>query len=170
MGRPRATYLLIIGDREALAWVLTGEQMAFPPTRASAARQLRIGDRLLIYTTRGCFHNPGRDRGRVIGTAAVESPVEQLDRPVVIAGREFTTGCSLIIESLAPLGRGIELAPLVPDLDVFPEPNSWSAYMRRPLLALTPQDARLIERKLTPHLHAARDVMDEYIAAGRIAV
>jgi hypothetical protein len=62
-----ATYLLVIGDREALGWILSAERMAFPDFRRAETRSLKSGDRLLIYTTRGCFKNPTRDRGRIIG-------------------------------------------------------------------------------------------------------
>ncbi|HKF79950.1 MAG TPA: hypothetical protein VKB17_03920, partial [Thermoleophilaceae bacterium] len=71
MGAGAATYLLILGEREALAWVLREQRMAFSARRARSASALTLGDRLLLYTTRGCFHNPTRDRGRVIGAGEV---------------------------------------------------------------------------------------------------
>jgi hypothetical protein len=56
-------YLLVIGDAAALAWVLAEQRMAFPASRRSQAMALEVGDELLIYTTRGCFHNPvGRQK------------------------------------------------------------------------------------------------------------
>ena len=167
MEREPASYLLILGDREPLAWVLREERMAFPRGRVGDARELRAGDSLLIYTTRGCFRSPTRDRGRVIGKATVESDVEQLDDPVVFADREFTSGCSLAIEGLSPLHKGVELAPLVSQLSVFPDPASWSAYMRRPLLALSVKDSRFIERKLRPLLRTPADVVAEYVSAAK---
>jgi hypothetical protein len=163
------TYLLILGEREAVAWVLQEKRMAFPSGRATAARRLKIGDRLLIYTTRLCFHYPSLDRGRVVGTAVVESEVGALEPPLTIAGREFTTGCSLIVEGLAAFRQGVELAPLVPLLSIFPNPATWSIHMRRPLLALPAVDSRILERKLRPMLHAPADVIDGYLAAARSA-
>ena len=59
-------HLLVIGEREALVWVLSEQRMAFPAHRAAEAVALAPGGLLLIYTTRGCFHNPTRDRGRVV--------------------------------------------------------------------------------------------------------
>ena len=63
------SYLLVIGDAVALAWVLAEQRMAFPALRKSEAAALEVGDELLIHTTRGCFNNPTRDRSRVIGLA-----------------------------------------------------------------------------------------------------
>jgi hypothetical protein len=110
------TSLLIISERSALAWVLKEERMAFPGGRIGSARELAVDDRLLLYTTRGCFHNPTRDRGRVIGVARVRTEVEELREPVRLADRHLTAGCSIEIEALARLHHGLELAPLVPRL------------------------------------------------------
>ena len=141
-------YLLIIGEREALRWVLATQRMAFPPGRRRDALRLHEGDGLLLYTTRGAFHNPTRDRGRLIGEATVASPPVELGAPIEIANRQFTTACEIAIQTLAPLGRGVELAPLVPSLAVFPHPKSWSVLLRRPLLGLPPADARLLRSRL----------------------
>src|SRR6202051_2908697 len=62
-------YLLVIGERDALAWVLTTQRMAVPDYRSREVSALEPGDQLFLYTTRGCFHNPTRDRGRVVGVA-----------------------------------------------------------------------------------------------------
>lgn len=118
-----------------MGWVLREQRMAFAPGRATTARRLRVDDRLLSYTTRWCYHRPNRDRGRVIGAAIVESEVQDLDPPVALAGRTFTTGCSLRIDGLASVYEGVDLAPLVPRLSVFPDPRTWSLRMRQPLLA-----------------------------------
>jgi hypothetical protein len=168
VGPHHGTYLLIIGDREALAWILREGRTAFPPGRERSAKELRVGDRLLVYTTRGCFRNPTRDRGRVLGVAVVMSEVEDLEEPVLLAEREFTTGCTLQIEALAPLHQGVELAPLVSRLKVFPDAASWSAVMRRPLLSLPAADRRLLERELRPRLRPVREAIDAYIDAARL--
>src|SRR4051812_27138171 len=100
--------------------------MAFPALRRREVTGLRAGDELLLYTTRGCFYNPTRDRGRLIGIATATSAVTDLDTAVHLAGRDFPLGCDLQIERLAPLREGVELAPLVARLRVFPDPASWS--------------------------------------------
>ena len=98
-------YLLVIGDAAALAWVLSEERMAFSSLRRSQAMSLEIGDELLIYTTRGCFHNPGRDPGRVMGLANVTTQVRDLDEPVIFGERLYTSGCALAILLLPGAGR-----------------------------------------------------------------
>jgi hypothetical protein len=64
-------YLMLIAERDALAWVIRSSRAAFPANRSTDAQQLSPGDVLLLYTTRGCYHNPSRDRGRVIGEAEI---------------------------------------------------------------------------------------------------
>ncbi len=90
-------YLLVIGEATALAWVLAEQRMAFPALRRSQAMALEIGDELLVYTTRGCFHNPGRDAGRVMGLAKVTTHVRDLAKSVVFGERRHTSGCALAI-------------------------------------------------------------------------
>jgi hypothetical protein len=157
------SYLLIIGDREALAWVLRESRMAFSRRGAREAAELRIGDRLFLYTTRGCFHNPTHDRGRVIGEAQVASEVEKLDDPIVIAGRTFTAGCALEVRSLAPLRSGVELGPLVPKLRAFPSNDGWGARLRRTLVALPTRDVRVIQRQLSRHARPVQEVQQAYL-------
>ena len=109
--------------------------------------------------THGCFRNPTRDRGRVIGRAVVVAPAQRA-RPVpTFGGREYPLVVELAIESLAPLREGVELAPLVPKLRAtFPDPATWSVRMRRALVPLDEGDATVIEREL-------RGVAVEYGAA-----
>ena len=167
MARRRESYLLILSEREALAWVVREQRMAFPPGREQTARRLSIDDRLFLYTTRGCFHNPTKDRGRIAGMARVATSVMDLDEPVTLAGRSFSTGCEIEIEGLAPLRTGVEFAPLVERLEVFPDPASWSVRMRRPFLSLPVADAQLIERLLRPRLRPLAEVIPDYLAAAR---
>ena len=162
-----ASYLVIIGDREPLAWVLSKQRMAFPGHRAGEVAALREGDELLLYATRGCFHNPTRGRGRVIGRGSATSAVRELDEPLKMGGREFPIGCTLAVESLAALGDGVELAPLVPQLSSFPSKAGWAMRMRRPLLALTTSDAALLRRKLKPVAGPPSGALAEYVAVGR---
>ena len=145
-----AAFLVILGNRDGLRWVLENERMAFPGRRDKAAESLAAGDELLLYTTRGCFGNPGRDLGRVIGRARAATPVQTLDKPVEVAGREFSSGCKFELTSLAPFGSGVALTEHVHELAVFPDPASWSAWLRRPLLRLPFDDARLLLRELKP--------------------
>ena len=84
-------YLLVIGEKAALAWVLAEQRMAFPALRRSQAMTLEVGDELLIYTTRGCFHNPTGDIGRVMALATVTTRVHDLTEPVVFRERRYTS-------------------------------------------------------------------------------
>src|SRR5262245_47745569 len=128
------SYLLVIGDAAPLAWVLAEQRMAFPARRRSEVAALEIGDELLIYTTRGCFHSPSRDRGRVMGLAVVRSDVQKLTEPIVFGERSYTSVCTLDIQGVAPLRDGLELRPLVPQLHAFPDARTWSVRLRRPLV------------------------------------
>ena len=103
------SYLLVLGEVTALAWVLAEQRMAFSAQSRSQAMALGIGDELLLYTTRGCFHNPTRDRGRVIGVAVVKSDIRELPEPVVFGERRYVTGCNLSIQGLAPFRGGVDL-------------------------------------------------------------
>jgi hypothetical protein len=155
-------YLLVLGDREAIAWVLREQRMAFPSTPRAEVRALAQGDRLYLYSTRGAWHNPTRDRGRVIGTASVESSVRKLDEPVKIAGRSFHSGCSLSVGGLAPYQQGVELQPLVRMLQAFPKPEAWSIYLRRALLRLPTADAHLLDRALKPLMTSREAALPSY--------
>jgi len=158
-----SAYLLPIADREPLAWILRGQRTAFGEHRAREARALEAGDVLFLYTTRGCFRNPTRDRGRVIARATVKAPARRAGRAPTFAGREFPYVVELAIESLAPLREGVELAPLVPRLKrTFPDPRSWSVRLRRALVPLDPADAALIERELGSRVVGYADAIGTY--------
>ena len=145
----RSTCLLLLGTPEGLAYVLRERQMAFPPTRHI---QLEVGDQVLLYTTRGVFRNPPRDRGRIY-TAEVASPVTSLTSQRQIGGRVYTSGCQLKITGLAPLDKGVVLADIVERLEVFqPYPHAWSVRMRRSILPLPSQDVDVIMALLEPTL------------------
>lgn len=156
------SYLLVIGEAAALEWVLSERRMAFPALRRSQAAALEIGDELLIYTTRGCFHNPTRDAGRVMGLATVKSKAQDLDKPVIFGERRYTSGCDLDVQGVASAHQGVELRSLVPELHVFPDAGSWSVRLRRPLVPLDEHDARLLKRRLSPLLQPLDQHLDSY--------
>ncbi|MAS04593.1 MAG: hypothetical protein CL534_07855 [Ahrensia sp.] len=143
------SYLLIIANREALGWILTEGRMAFPNERRAEVRSLKAGDELFLYTTRGAFKKPARDRGRIIGTARVASQVVRLEEAVAFDNREYPVGCKLEIGPLAPFGHGVELAPLIPQLSTFDGVGKvWSIKLRRPLVRITADDSALLHRAL----------------------
>ncbi|MCF1510499.1 hypothetical protein [Streptomyces glomeratus] len=157
-----SSHLLIIGDRAALSWVVTEQRMAFPAGRAQAARALEEGDEIFLYTTRGCFRNPTRDLGRVIGRATIASPVRTLDEPVVFGERTFPEGCRLKVSGLARCREGLVLRDLVPRLSVFPDPATWSVRMRRASLTLPVTDADLVRAELEPLLRPYDEAAEGY--------
>jgi hypothetical protein len=159
-----ADYLLVVSDREPLAWILTARMMAFPANRSGDAGRLVPGDRLFLYTTRACFRSPVRDRGRVIGEAEVTSLVTTLDIPVDFGGRTFPLGCSLRVASLAKRGSGPELAELVSQLHLFPKPESWSMRLRRVLIPLDAHDANLLHGRLKRVAGPPSEAIGEYVA------
>ncbi|MDG4793698.1 hypothetical protein [Micromonospora sp. WMMD1082] len=145
-------YLLVLGDRDGIAWVLREQRMAFPAGSRAEVSALAAGDELFLYATRGAWHNPTRDRGRIIGHATVVGAVQLLRQPLELAGREFRSGCPLHIDGAVVYPGGVELAPLVEELDAFPKPQAWSIYLRRPLLALSAADTALLSARLNPLL------------------
>jgi hypothetical protein len=162
------SHLLILGDRDAIAWVVSRRRMAFTPDRASAASAaISKDDELFLYATRGAFHNPTRDRGRIFGSAHATSGVEQLSTPVALLGREFTHGLTFELRVLAPPLHGVELAELVPRLSSFPNKTGWAMSLRRPLLTLTSEDARLIRQRLKAEVGEMADAVRRYVDESR---
>jgi hypothetical protein len=155
-------YLVVLGDRDAIAWVLYEQRMAFPATRRPELERLADGDRLFLYATRGAWHNPTRDRGRIIGTATVAGPLRRRAEPIEIAGMQFHSECSLHVDGVVPYPGGVELQPLVPKLAAFPKPHAWSVYLRRALVALPEHDAALLERAVTPLLDPREMALPTY--------
>jgi hypothetical protein len=163
------SYLLVLADRDAIAWVLREQRMAFPVTPRAEVSALAVGDRLFLYTTRGAWGNPGRDRGRIVGAARVRTAVEVLERPVEIGGRRYWSQCDLAIDALVPYPGGVELQPLVPQLAAFPKPHAWSSYLRRPLLALPDTDVTVLDARLAPLLTLRTAALPSYPAASPAA-
>jgi hypothetical protein len=110
---------------------------------------LDTGDALYIYTTRGAFHSPTRDRGRVIGRAIADEAVHELDEPFTLGERVFPVGCAITIESLAPQREGVELAPLRQRLGGLPTAvGAYQMALRQPLVRLAPKDSHVLDKVL----------------------
>ena len=155
-------YLIVISDRKPLAWVLSEGRMAFSAERARSADRLRPGDKAYLYATRGCFHNPTADRGRVIAEAVITSTIRPLDEPVVFRGAAYTVGCTLDVEALALARTGLDLAEVVSSLHAFRVTAAWWAYLRRPLVPLDDHDAKLLSSRLKPLTMRPAEVLSEY--------
>lgn len=151
MSGSHSPHLAVLGDRVALGWVLENQRIAFPePRYRSQLRSFVTGDTLYLYTTRGCFKNPKRDRGRIIGLATVMDGMTASKTPLVIRDRTMPYEAPVRIESLAPVGEGVEIAELADQLSCFPKRDRWSVYLRRSVVPLNATDARLIDRHLAP--------------------
>jgi hypothetical protein len=157
-----ADYLLPIADREPLAWIVSEQRTAVGTHRRREAERLTSGDRIFLYTTRGCFRNPTRDRGRVIGVARVTAAARETSPPVSFGGQEFPIEIPLRIECVAQVGEGVELAPLVKRLKSFPNKRAWSVYLRRALVPLADTDAALLQDALEPMCHTYGDAAPSY--------
>ena len=162
-----SAYLLPIAAREPLRWIVREQRTAFAAHRRREAEGLRAGDRIFLYSTRGCFRNPTRDRGRVFGLAAVTHGARARagGAAVEFGGTAYPIAVALRIDALAPPRHGLELAPLVPRLrETFPDPATWSARMRRALVPLAEADANLIADLLAEHLRPYGDLREAYAA------
>lgn len=168
MSGAHESYLLPIADREPLAWIVREQVTAFGEHRRREASALRPGDVLFLYTTRGCFRNPTRDRGRVIGRATVAAQPGDARQPPVFGEREYPIVVRLVIESLAPLRQGVELAPLVARLrSTFPDPKTWSVRMRRALVPVRAGDAAVIDRQLSRVARPYEKAVGSYDSLGQ---
>lgn len=141
--------------------------MAFPANRSRDAGRVRKGAQLLLYATRGAYHNPTAHRGRVFAAATAATDSSPLAEPVTFGDRSFTTGFSLDITALAPLHGGFELEPLVPKLHAFPKKHAWSVYLRRPLVPLDKHDLRLLSRQIATVAADPADHVADYVSAVR---
>lgn len=164
MARDTSTsYILPIADRAPLGWILHEQRTAFGEHRRREAQGLAPGDVFFVYTTRGCFRNPTRDRGRVIGRAVVTTPAFEVPAPPAFGDRTYPFVVDLEIDSLASLREGLELAPLVPRLRLtFPDPKTWSVRMRRALVPVAARDAAVIHRHLGRVTRPYEDAIGSY--------
>jgi len=163
------TYLLVLGDATPLAWVIAEQRMAFSAARMRTPSRLEVGDDMLLYATRSCFHNPRRDRGRLIGRARVASRVVLLPDPIIFGDREFAYGCDLELMGITPIREGVELARFVNALQLFSHARAWGTKLRRSLVPLSAADAELLQRKLAPVLEPVERHIDSYVEAARPA-
>ena len=149
-----------------MAWLLTERRWAIPRERLRSAPP--VGHEILLYTTRGCYRNPGRDRGLVMGHAVVSSPPGTLEAPVSFRGRDFTIGFDVEVTGVAEVHNGVELGPLAGQLDFLPDPATWSVRLRRSLVPLSDRDARTLTTRLKPLLDQPEGRVADYVAAAKL--
>ena len=137
-------WLVAFAEIAGLRWVLDQERMAFTSRAAARARRIDVGDGLVLYVTRGAFHNPTRDRSQIAGLATVATPVRRLAPPVEIGGRAFAGGCDIGVEIVLPERQGIAFEPLISKLTFIRRKDVWGQYLRAGLVALPPSDFQVI--------------------------
>lgn len=169
MSTLHAPHLAVLGDREALGWVLTEERIAFPePRYQNQLRAFERGDTLYLYATRGCFKNPTRDKGRVIGRATLTGAMTRAPEPVVFGQRAMPYVAPIDVESLTEVGEGVDLSQLAERLSCFPKSKSWSVYLRRSVVPLSVDDGALLDHALAGIAGTRRSHLEGYQARARM--
>jgi hypothetical protein len=142
-----AGWLFVIGEREALRWVLGSREMAF---RAHVdTSRLAPGDDVVIYATRGCWHNPGRDRSQAVAVGTIASAIRA--SAVDVAGEAMPRRCSLDLEVVLAERAGVPFNDLVGRLDLTRGRAHWGMAMRRTIVSLTGRDVATIRRAVEHH-------------------
>lgn len=138
-------WLVVLGEREALEWVLRSKRMAFRAHVPTAS--ISVGDRLALYVTRGAHHSPTRDEAQVLATGEFASAVENV--PAVVAGEQFPRSCRIRLdEPVLQPREGLPFRPLVDRLTFIRKKDGWAAYVRTTLVKLPDDDLALLRREL----------------------
>jgi hypothetical protein len=135
-------WLIVIGEGKAAEWVVKERMMAFRD-KVFVGR-VSEGDRFGLYITRGAFHNPSRHQAQIVALGRIGSEVRS--QPVTVAGEKFTRVCDLSVEAELPFQEGLNVRPLVKDLDFIKNKKSWSTYVWRTLVNVPDPDFRKIEK------------------------
>ena len=134
-------WLVVVGEREALRWIVKNKRMAFREyinTSEIAAR-----DEMAVYVTRGAFHTPTRDQSQVLALGQFAS--RPTPRPVTILGESYPTSVGLRLSQVLPEREGMPFKPLVPKMRFIKKKSGWAAYLRRSLVRITDEDMATIK-------------------------
>jgi hypothetical protein len=137
-------WVVVLAEAEGLRWVLQESRMAWTAGSARRAGLIRPGDRLLLYVSRGAFHNPTRDESQLVGVAEVASPVARLRKPLAMAKREFVCACSLRFEVTLPEREGVNIRSLVERLTLVRRKEVWGQYFRSGLVQVSARDFKIM--------------------------
>ncbi len=140
-----SSWLFVLGQRDALAWVLEHKQMAFRDH--IRADKLAKGDRFAIYVTRGAMGNPTRDESQIVATGTLTT--ELVREPIEIAGEEYGRHLKFRFD-VGPKNprEGLAFVPLVPKLTWISKKDHWMAYIRKALVPIPDEDFATIEAAL----------------------
>lgn len=141
-------WVWVLGEVDALRWVVDQKTMAFPDSASTRIRDMGAGDRAVLYTTRGAFHNPTRDEARLVGVATVDSSPNRPEQPLTIAGREYAWSCSIEVETLLAERQGPTVRALVPELELVRKPAAWGVYFRQSPVRINETDFECMRRAI----------------------
>jgi hypothetical protein len=139
-------WVWVFGEIAALRWVIEHQQMLFADHQQRRLSTMRAGDRAVLYTSRGAFHNPTRDEARLVGLATVKARPSQPQSSTAFGVREFTWACPIDLDLMLPERTGASVRALVPELDMVKKPHAWSSYFRQSPISIGEDDfARMAE-------------------------
>ena len=138
-------WLWIFGDIEGLRWVLDRSRMAFAESQAGRASQVQVGDKAILYVSRGAFRNPTRDRTRLAGTVEITGPLKS-GKSVMIGDREFSSFVSFEVVQVLPERKGPDVGKLVEKLERVKNPQAWGHYFRQSPIKLSRRDFKVFDK------------------------
>lgn len=144
---PVANWIFVVGEQVALDWVLRNERMAFRPGVRLA--QLAREDRVAVYATRSCWHNPTRDRAQIQAIGFVDGDV--VHREQEVGGMQMGSYCNLVLRISLPERQGVPFHELVGRLNLTKGRKHWGPVLRRSLVPLADEDMDVIEAAVARH-------------------
>jgi hypothetical protein len=146
--RQGRTWVVVLGDRDGLRWVVKNDMMAWTKGSARKAAEIRCGDGLILYVTRGAFHNPARGEAQLVAEVrALEQP-RPLAQPFLLAGRTFVSACRLRFTLLLPEKKGAPVRPIVENLAFVRRKDTWGQYFRSGLIEVPGEDFDVMAQAL----------------------
>lgn len=144
--RQSVPWLIVLGDRDAIDWVVANGRMAV----SDKVRTLpEPGERVALYTTRGAYRNPTRDRSQIIGLGRVTG--KAVRRDINVAGKTYAASFPIGIDAITESRQGLPFEPLVEHLTFITTKRTWGGALRRPLVRIPDADFKQIERRFMAH-------------------
>ncbi|MDV8015621.1 hypothetical protein R4P70_30315 [Rhodococcus sp. IEGM 1241] len=147
-----ATHLVVLGNAEAVRWVLKNQRMAFSEVGRRTASRLSRGDTLVFYAGVKCWPALGGKvrpkAGIMIGSAVVLTEVARLRTAAQVGGRKFEYGCEVFFERLAALGSGLSISDVKNDLELTAGRANYGQVLRRTPILLSSADTALLSARL----------------------
>jgi hypothetical protein len=125
---------------------------------------------MYFYVSAKCWSGPSRlggerpRSGMLISDAVVLTDVRKLTNKVGIAGNSFTYGCELLFEHLVPLGSGLSLSDIAPDIDLLSGRSNYGQALQRTPVLLSQRDADLFQTQLEALATPFENAVELYLA------